>query len=427
MVPVASLLNPLPPSFERLREPSKTPARKHLEAYSSPLLPTKKQKMSKAAAPIMKAKPKGEINYPPYEECDEDTTAAYDEFEVQPIGQIQDYPKRIPYNSEKKTFQRKTGMDGFEVYQYTFRKPDEGRGRDAHAVMWDYNVGLVRITSFFKSLGHSKTMPAKVMTANPGLRDISHSITGGSISAQGYWVPYEAAKAVAARFCYNIRHVLVPLFGPDFVAMCHEPGSSGFMQLSIDSDIIYRCTEGATAILAQSRESSMPVSPRTPCAFPALPSWPPKPLLPKSFKAMDVESGYGTDSDRSDKYPGSPDSCSNSGWTPVNSPRLENFSFPRANVTSTPRELSEGHVGMVSGSNKKKNGAKRPLLQIDGASNNESSSDQSSIADTVSPKRRKITGGLTPEIGAACTLLQLNMADATLREGTGVRRRRASA
>lgn len=123
MVPVASLLNPLPPSFERLREPSKTPARKHLEAYSSPLLPTKKQKMSKAAAPIMKAKPKGEINYPPYEECDEDTTAAYDKFEVQPIGQIQDYPKRIPYNSEKKTFQRKTGMDGFEGMQWHSRGP----------------------------------------------------------------------------------------------------------------------------------------------------------------------------------------------------------------------------------------------------------------------------------------------------------------
>ncbi len=28
-------------------------------------------------------------------------------------------------------------------------------------------------------------MPAKVMGANPGLRDVSHSITGGSISAQG--------------------------------------------------------------------------------------------------------------------------------------------------------------------------------------------------------------------------------------------------
>lgn len=28
-------------------------------------------------------------------------------------------------------------------------------------------------------------MPSKVMSANPGLREISHSITGGSIGAQG--------------------------------------------------------------------------------------------------------------------------------------------------------------------------------------------------------------------------------------------------
>ena len=114
MVPVASLLNPLPPSFERKREPSKSPVHKPLEAYSSPLLPAKRQKMSKAAAAFIKALPKGEINYPPHQDCDEQTTAAYEEFEVQPIGQIRDYPKRIPYNSEKKTFQRKTGRDGFE-------------------------------------------------------------------------------------------------------------------------------------------------------------------------------------------------------------------------------------------------------------------------------------------------------------------------
>ena len=36
------------------------------------------------------------------------------EFEVQPIGHIGEYPKRIPYKSEKKTVQQKTGMDGFE-------------------------------------------------------------------------------------------------------------------------------------------------------------------------------------------------------------------------------------------------------------------------------------------------------------------------
>jgi len=72
--------------------------------------------MSKAAATLVKGKPKGEVNYPPFEMqgLDEVTTAAYKMFEVQPIGQISDYPKRIPYNSEKKSFQQKTGRDGFE-------------------------------------------------------------------------------------------------------------------------------------------------------------------------------------------------------------------------------------------------------------------------------------------------------------------------
>lgn len=72
--------------------------------------------------------------------------------------------------------------------------------------MWDYNIGLVRITHLFKALGYSKvcwysptgcrkddrylttcfqTTPAKVLTMNPGLRDICHSITGGAIAAQG--------------------------------------------------------------------------------------------------------------------------------------------------------------------------------------------------------------------------------------------------
>lgn len=70
--------------------------------------------------------------------------------------------------------------------------------------MWDYNVGLVRMTPFFKCCKYSKvvclpssvsshaykadqkqTMPAKMLNMNPGLRDITHSITGGSIMAQG--------------------------------------------------------------------------------------------------------------------------------------------------------------------------------------------------------------------------------------------------
>lgn len=114
MVPLASLLNPVPPSFERPRKRSKSASPKYTETFSSTLLSVKKQKMSKAAATFVKAEPKGEINYPPYEEQDEKIASAYEQFDVKPVGQICEYPKRIPYNSEKKTFQQRTGRDGFE-------------------------------------------------------------------------------------------------------------------------------------------------------------------------------------------------------------------------------------------------------------------------------------------------------------------------
>ena len=114
MVPLASLLNPVPPSFERPRKRSKSASPKYTEAFSPTLLSVKKQKMSKAAATFVKAEPKGEINYPPYEEQDEKIASAYEQFDVKPVGQIRECPKRIPYNSEKKTFQQRTGRDGFE-------------------------------------------------------------------------------------------------------------------------------------------------------------------------------------------------------------------------------------------------------------------------------------------------------------------------
>ncbi len=93
------------------------------------------------------------------------------------------------------------------MFQYTFRVPGDA---SEYVVMWDYNVGLVRMTPFFKCCKYSKvgrrahrkttrpspesarltfsrpkTMPAKMLNMNPGLRDITYSITGGSIMAQG--------------------------------------------------------------------------------------------------------------------------------------------------------------------------------------------------------------------------------------------------
>lgn len=71
--------------------------------------------------------------------------------------------------------------------------------------MWDYNIGLVRITPFFKCCKYSKvsqtllsskslargsdkhkqTTPAKMLGMNSGLKEITHSITGGALAAQG--------------------------------------------------------------------------------------------------------------------------------------------------------------------------------------------------------------------------------------------------
>ena len=40
-----------------------------------------------------------------------------------------------------------------KVFQYVFTKPNEAK---EHVVLWDYNVGLVRMTPFFKCRGLPK-------------------------------------------------------------------------------------------------------------------------------------------------------------------------------------------------------------------------------------------------------------------------------
>ena len=74
----------------------------------------KKQKMTKDGAVFAKGKIKGEVNFPPYELFDEETTREVQRFEVYPLGKIQEYSRHIPYNSEKKNFLEKTGRECFE-------------------------------------------------------------------------------------------------------------------------------------------------------------------------------------------------------------------------------------------------------------------------------------------------------------------------
>ena len=245
----------------------------------------------------------------------------------------------------------------------------------------------------------------------------------------GYWVPFEAAKAVAATFCYRIRYVLVPVFGPDFVSMCQRSEDSTNPCFRVDASIIQRYTEAVAASQVQSRESSVAVSPRTTTPYDNVPQWPPKPLGTKSAKTMDDESGYGTDSERSEQYQGSPESPGSAKWTPVNTPTLahmDTYRFlqqPPRNITSTPRGLEPSS----SPRSKRRTKTKRVISDIEETSATDVSSDHCSMYTPTSPKRRKISPIVTDEMRAAYALMELHKEDAKLGEKKTLTRRRASA
>ncbi|KAI9875121.1 MAG: hypothetical protein M1830_008859 [Pleopsidium flavum] len=388
--------------------------------------------MTKDAAIFAKGKIKGQIRYPPCEVQDEEIAVQHRRFRVYPMGHIADYCRHIPYNSEKKSFLEKTGRESFEVFQYTFKVPGDER---EYTVMWDYNVGLVRITPFFKCCKYSKTTPAKMLNSNPGLREICHSITGGALAAQGYWMPFEAAKAVAATFCYNIRYALTPIFGIDFLDLCVVPEDPRFGRMVIDMNIVRHCTEAANELRVLSREASVAASPRTPASSNVFARWTPKSLRPKPIKTMDVESGYGTDTDQSDRYLCSPQTPLKYEWATTNTTpyaaKAEQYLLPSPRellaTTSVPRGSDEpSDMQDTSSSGDENVRAKRPLSELDEDYDEETSSALSS-EEAAQPRKRNKSVAMTREARAAYVLMQLSMADASLRDdGHRQKRRRAS-
>lgn len=123
MLSVASLLNPAPPgpSAHRLPPspaPSASPAASFTEEssfFGRAMMP--KHKMAKDAAVFTKGKPKGVVNFRPFERLDENSSRAVREYQVFPLGKIQEYCRHIPYNSGKKDFFEKTGRESFEGRQ----------------------------------------------------------------------------------------------------------------------------------------------------------------------------------------------------------------------------------------------------------------------------------------------------------------------
>ena len=62
-----------------------------------------------------------------------------------------------------------------------------------------------------------------------------------SLTWTGYWMPYQAARAIAATFCYDIRYALTPIFGDEFPSMCLSPKDPGFAKFLINPAIVRQC------------------------------------------------------------------------------------------------------------------------------------------------------------------------------------------
>lgn len=145
-------------------------------------------------------------------------------------------------------------------------------------------------------------------------------------------MPYDAAKAVAATFCWKIRYALTPVFGVDFPGLCVPPESERFGDMVIDPAITKRCAEQARIYREMesqiSRASTVTPTPPTPDT----PTYPHRNKLfrPKNLKLNN--SAYASDTSSEENYGiTSPEVGYRNIWTPANTPR----SFPRQDSPST--------------------------------------------------------------------------------------------
>ncbi|KAI5477471.1 hypothetical protein MNV49_006317 [Pseudohyphozyma bogoriensis] len=106
---------------------------------------------------------------------------------------------------------------------------------NGQTIMIDTETGMVHFTGIWKALGHTKMDAVKLIESQPAsvapVAGVVRKVRGGFLKIQGTWLPYEIAHQLAKRVAWNIRHELVPIFGPDFAESCIAPGEPGFGQV----------------------------------------------------------------------------------------------------------------------------------------------------------------------------------------------------
>lgn len=122
MLSLSNLLNPAPSGSIPLQRFSPTPAMPSpATSHTDELAPAPPDrpllsefKMTRDSLGPSKTKPRGVVNFYPFENVDGDALREIRRFQVAPFGQILHSCLHIPYNSGKKDFYEKTGRESFE-------------------------------------------------------------------------------------------------------------------------------------------------------------------------------------------------------------------------------------------------------------------------------------------------------------------------
>lgn len=239
-------------------------------------------------------------------------------------------------------------------------------------------------------------------------------------------MPYKAAKAVAATFCYNIRHALTPIFGKEFLSMCILPKDPGYAKFQIDPAIVEECTIEANRWRLESEEVQTPASERqTPSSTPktnfSCSPWGSKGHKQhRRQKTVDVESGYGTDTDQSDKYLFSPQvSPKTNTWTSINRPRspTQDDAHHEFSPPTTPWLAT---LGSCYGEDQSR--SKRTLSKVAENSEDAGSPDMSGAEGGDSESEVAESYHTEKDFDAAKAILQLSAADSALHRTKRTRR-----
>lgn len=169
------------------------------------------------------------------------------------------------------------------------------------------------------------------------------------INRPGYWIPHAAAKALAATFCWEIRHALTPVFGHDFPDLCLKPHDIEADNWTIDPSIVRYCAQQAKQFrdeeLSTPAPMLRPLTPSTPSPRQARPGQSKRKKPIEQIYSSPYDSPYTSDTGSDDNYRSAastpePTPHYRKFFTPVNTPREPPRSVPyQDRRLPSPREI----------------------------------------------------------------------------------------